>query len=956
MQDIIGEHHVGVDKLDEEDILDLELELEPETDDIIDIDTANIVDIDLDLNEEEDVVADGMYIPDLRLDNEIDDVDTPEIEYLTEINEATTGLIEGAEESSELTLLERSRAVAKIEDSVKVIESTLSKSIRDFELYINTSTPKSSELRNIERALQRYMMVEKPSKIPADSLFMIHKSLQSNLDTNELIKFCGLEKIVVSEVDKIEFDSYIKKVKRFMVELDYTIRKETSQNNIRSKKLIKKHFRESETLMKIINDYPLKAFTKEIILSKSQIRYVCGNCSEENESKDIFFEVILLPYDKASKQLALNPKGHICSKCQALNVLTSLEYKQLQKALDKNYRRNASDFLGKCSTFHKGINLTKYVPSFAFLMETLPTVYRLDAEPVQAKIVEEEVIDISGALLRYRQNLKRFRSVIKSDEVSPEVNRDLLVKILCSLNGREYSVTKRNAINSLITYIYENTVLYTILSNKSVTLDEALLVTEDLLKVPFHLEPYEVDKICYRLSNQLNVEYKPVVDEEKKLISENLTFMQELLLKELAKVREGITKKKLLREDVITELLDNAEAYSYVSVANIESLDVGVMESLSDSPRLMDFINYVSDLMILNTLAEGTSDFWLSNMAGSCTTHFKNLQIDTRRPLEHDKSLNNFLSCLDKNWKESKHFMECPRGKNFTHSFIEYSVRKGVEFDSLFILLKLKESLSNLDYFTFCSDVLKAGFITSETYDLPAYRPIREFIRNHTKEAQEFVDTHGTDAHDRLRYLTGNQFTLEELKRSVKSLRFEPPKDKIIKRKDNESVDEYISRVANYKKEDKVELLQTNPLEWLENIGRYVPAVLGCSNMYKYYLNDVSSINTFNVMHDFLFRSLDIHPKKLFYTLGINEALVNSLGNIDTVEPFVDITAIEKYYLDTFLCNTYYTDDDLTEITMEDAPMSTRINMLLMDRDLFEDNIEHLPKRVKELINEHYSS
>lgn len=773
--------------------------------------------------------------------------------------------------------------------------------------------------------------------------------------------------------------------------------------------LIRKYFQSN-----LANKKAEYVYVGQIILTEDREEYVCGGCSELSSVETPFYQLGILPFQgkdgNANKiyQAIDIPNANACPHCGKYNILTKDEVDRLSKATIKLHRTLLDDYSKMSSIACSSFALTRYRGGKELLLKTLPVISSEEFDGGKDIFeLEEHIIelDTDGAYKRYRELINFFDNSLDfskapTGSVLPKTvalgdlggtiayNSDIeknnrlyesedfksnltnIAKILCCYLGVGYKNIKFNTVNSIVMHIRDSK-LYNDLSYDNTEME---LITKDSSQIVNHidtLDDVEKAKVIDTLCGIIDYKYSDIVDETtNKVIDSKLADFKSNVVKYYDKIEETAKKAIIKRDKTIRDLKNNIRLYSFIPLANVPVLtDVNAIKY---SKELMGFINETADMMILTNLAERYLKFWRTALDRSTGNLFTNL-ADVNRT-------NNIEYCVRLLEKTGlMKFITGYKKAQKTKDLMEiFTVLKGMDFDKLSRLDGVKRAYDTNDIFSLMNKIVHCDFMLDKVpdgenqtyvYDTAIYKPIREMITDLLPTALKFVKENGSTETARFHYYLKELFTSEEID-SVDCRRYRTLSlDVLLVRKDNETIIEYLKRLAVTNIKQTNEKLIKHKTEYDDVIAEYSVLLVGCNLPYMFMENNVKKIMEFLTVLDLFYQIIQRDLGTALDVLRIDKDMASKLSK----EEGYEIVALDKRKLDAtnyllhsiFLIDAFnysgdmstldVANDDANEELEIGATEAERIKVIISDQDKFIEATKHLPKEVLELINEYYT-
>lgn len=857
----------------------------------------------------------------------------------------------------EINKLLNSRKVSSVKESFEFVMQSLNELLNDVSETVEGLGFSSELLQDVKRKLYAYISKEKPKCLP-DSLipgFAKYNLGEPNFSPEECIKLPEIAIHIKSDIEGIHVKSFLAGWARFARQIKRTVEKNYSFSMSYEKRLKLSYLKNETIAYNNKNNISLdkSVFVESIeLLENGKCNYECGHCHSIISENNSFFDVFIkLSQHESEKIISVAPLQNTCPDCGHTNFLTKLEYRKLISKLKELYRPKALHFnrtYKDKEVSDVAISINRYFPPSDIIIGLIPTVFHKTAIiPVVTENIVENV-DIDEAYRKYKSKIQAFRRKRSLNSSKFSDNLLTLNKSICPLVGINYATLKRQSINTLIMFIYDNSILYSILSNKSIYRLKGIIASSEILDSYQNMEPTELEDIVSRIvkdieysedyilfndAKELNVEVlKPIIKEFKCYIN---------------KREEELEEQYLIREHSITRLQAVKEEFSFIPISMLESLEDGIKEALLDDERIINFILETSELMILNHIAEQFSEYWFNSILKDVKYLLKVILSEISSQDKVATSIETLCKIMDKSYADSSY----TSSDKFLSYIEKFSLYKSFNVDDTFVFNKLKEYLVSIDIFNFNLSMSELPGNIGSQY---TKNSVEDILMN-TISCKQFIEKHGSDRYSRIRYITGEQFSLKEIRSSnlpVTNYNF----DRLLIRKKGEDFASYIDRMyqTDFTVVKTEELLTSFIFDSRDLYYRAVD-VIASTLPYRYLLSNTEKYNTFLFVRDFLNICRGININKALAALDLDKDLICLSGVTDDTQEFISTRGIRKNQIDNLLANLYYPIEEYNNILVFNDKSIKALPSITSNREEFIESISFLPASLRSEIIEYYS-
>jgi hypothetical protein len=699
-------------------------------------------------------------------------------------------------------------------------------------------------------------------------------------------------------------------------------------------------------------------YVKKISVAKEHNTFTCGNCDSEGKNGR-FFKAIVSDRAYDSEVLTLFPLGAVCLSCDHLNILTLAEHKLMSSKFNRNYETYV-DYWRKDLVRTFG-SLVAYEFKPEYLVQEKPNLYELINEYVEDEKEEvgkdysilnkwyEETESylklLNATFIRNTGGVKMINGEISHDEKDLRASIAEITKLYCNLFRENYTLTKNNAVMSFLAYLQDNPILMNSLSPEVVWKKQALLAHKGYLNSG--LSDEELDYVYSMICKELGIEYKSFIEGDGVNSFSKQLYELEMTDK-FKELEESLVRSKESVRGALTNLRKSEQLFKFIEVRNVPNLNLERFHSILVEDDVYDWVDHVTNLMILNKLTDKILDYWGTLKVGD-VRHKSYVNPNSK------KDPKELASLLIEGY--SKEF----RGRGLTSSPVHYLndflSSDYIKKELVTQLYSLTNSLETLDYFKFSETVV--DLCSSFNLTSRAFKPFLDFLSEYENEALGFTakinkNTTGNKLLDYYHYHYGHLFSLQEITDSLKELQGYNKPSFYIEREEGKTFGQYIRKLNSMTYDEETCIIDKD-LSKFHKSTKYLPVVYSTTEFLRYISGIKKNINTFLMMGDLLYYSYFFGKKFMYEVLGIRRLFVDETKVIDSVVGPIPGFDDQKYsYL---LDNLYYVSKrfnaiasgdeedtlDLAEALMEDT--SVFLEQMKFFGELGEDIYQHYTDR-----------
>lgn len=665
---------------------------------------------------------------------------------------------------------------------------------------------------------------------------------------------------------------------------------------------------------------------------KGGTQYCCGNCEHINESKEGFFKILVSERAYASKDhVILFPLDRFCEKCGKLNIVTFAEHQSLGKQLNSEFYESLSNWKRSTRKLTHYGNVMDVEFDKAYYHRLNNHLFKQDDELVVAdtKVPEASTDSVYGWYLETLEFVKFLKAgredyvLEEAPEISKVENLRNLVKIYCNMFGEDYENIRKYSINTILTYLSSNPSLSNQLNPTYVYLEECYSMMKG-----------------YLVANDLSLKDKLTIYEYLAVMvgvpfdAEKLDEVEEGLKVQLDKSEYNL---KIAKEqyDIALESLDSlAVLFGYLPVEYSNLRDMDEYALMLSDPRVSEWVDKVSLLMIINHLSENIKGYWSTKSQGKAVNI---LVFKDKIKKTYDADIKALIKAYGREFIVDKSEDVLLRG---VKDFLGASFSSPAVFDPVY---RMRKAFSSLDYFTFCVSVLDLHKKLEHSSN--AFSTLKSLLSVTLEEAKDFLSKHD-GALGYYLYHYGNQFSEEEIKAGMKDTAgFSKPLF-YIKRTEGETFSEYIKRLSSPSLDDSLKIPDPDAEKFRE-LGGYIPAVYGAFEYFKFVRTMGAKAKDIVIMNDMVYNSQILGDK------FVNRFLAISPLPLDFED--VDIRYDkQKIRIEFILQHLVYQSKDWNFAIRGDDEEVTLEGEILEDLEAAMEQFKHLPEFGEE-VYEYYS-
>lgn len=719
-----------------------------------------------------------------------------------------------------------------------------------------------------------------------------------------------------------------------------------------------------------------------------------------------------------------------CPECNHYNILTADEAKAIGKFftdIDDSIKEN---YVMNSYRLSRYINPIRINLSYSRLESILPHLYHNTDELVieddesldEAAISQVEQLDNSAlirdeaAFKRYKELLSYFRNnknfvpdekednpspMIKNNEIPRQVdmeacgiyantnlnkaselffsvegrtNINIVAKVISSLVGIEYDKYKKDAVNSLYSFISHSSMssYFDVTFRDSL---EAKVKSKNVLPTVLAWDNCEKKRdMIALLCGYVNIKVDTVINNEtNEIIQEGLETFVKAIEQWFSTVEDSVKYVEETRTNLIHDLKYNFRLLAFTPIVGGIILDKKSM-TLQEDSDLAQIVSAVSDLMIIYNCIENFTKYWQISL-GTGFNPIKNL-VDFTKTSKFD----NAKAILD-NLDLIKFETRTKREKVYAVLATCFSELHSIDYEDLSKLDSIAKYLNSSygDEFELMVSLRDFDFLEKRegaegyVYDTPTYKTLREGFSGLLEESNKFIAKYGSTGADRLFYYLEGQFEREELEEQYDKKYKEVNLYVQLERLPNETLKDYMFRLSN------TDLNNCNS----EDLIHFQPKIKDILVKYAVILNLCNTpttfvwtytnmdIQLFTAIAELIYMIIERPLLKQLDALKISESLANKLSSVNYIE--MSSKDRKKIHARNMLLYSIYTEPGFNALgnledamdklqdggfaessEMDDANEEDRMQVILSDTSLFAEASGHLDKELLDEINEYY--
>ena len=692
-------------------------------------------------------------------------------------------------------------------------------------------------------------------------------------------------------------------------------------------------------------------FIKNMKVDVDENLYVkCSTCGKWHKIEKSPMNVVFFPTEKKSSY-EIFPEPVKC-ECGDIIVFSTIVYLEVLLSFLNNSTADLKNFLAISKNLCKGASFLRIKPSLQNLTQTLDyLITPLDdnAEDIlnenkligKSSIKEDKTIinntEYREAVDTFYEHLKGFASkqhrdgikiknTIYEETVSDEndslyENQSMIVEHIIPLStlasyvahcvGKKYSEEKLLALFSLITYIKEDPVLNDVLDYSNIaSIKNKIKIIKDArgnfntMKEDEYLEFFTI-----AVNN--------FPDEVSKLSLEDKNVLRNFLHSNVEKLEDMYIEKDSQYMQVLEDLKMSIFPLSFCKIINFQVFPLSEIVSIINNRCLFTIFSEICDRMIINNYADEFYTYWrslgiISKQKLSAPLELKSSQTEIWKLLSD--MLADFLSDLEVSSRYLDNLYLCVDVQSNTRKLIS----------------EIYQELKKCNFYRFCSKLLSFGCDVDLYYDKDFNDSFRKTLKEHYEIAK------GVCQVSEYEYYLQNMFSAQELKDNSElfdSLIFGRY---ILKRKNNESPEDYVERFKNVNPDT-----EHSKLEWIDNlqefnclkgIVHYAAASALATQEYSNYRAATFMAVLFYIISDFTASS-----KKAAQKLGLTEFYLNVINSTLKLWHYEDFVLYNNCELIQAFEGYYFSS--INEILPE---LQTEFSQILIKPNVDVENIKEL--------------
>lgn len=647
-------------------------------------------------------------------------------------------------------------------------------------------------------------------------------------------------------------------------------------------------------------------YVRKLILGRNEKTFICGDCGKKSDIKipfaKFFFFNTSQGYTYDEPVMGINR----CEHCGKLNTLTGVELKEIRKLRDERMMeaKNIANILERLSSPLHGALIPGIDIYEAVLQERYSNVDDEDLEDLPSHYENKvEVIDASGNISplarEYIEAIEEFRrsemfymekaekplsvdvkeqlkrcsveitiELPKSEQKatgqktksimvqlasdSPSIER--FIKVACNILYKNYTTEKRNAILSLINYLNaSNLGDYFNASN----IDTLKAISNSLDNLNYYCDVSKRTSVDTELA-------KEILLNRLAILNKYGDFTLEEMQEEFNKIDEKFieqekSKYKLTRDLILKEIYAHSNLYSCIPITNFETTNIQhIIPYISDS-KIWEMILYISNLMIINNLAEDLIIKKVLPTSGDAQGRIRLLEQTSSA----SRTLQDALGSLYKsgNNKELERNLRCLS-----------SAGKYLYIEDLLPLGALRDSIMYEDDFALYNAIYDLENIIN--LNIKEVAEIKDLVKHYYNDAKAFVEKYGSDNYSKWLYIYGLQFSEDEIDEDLINPSLKMHRDLIPKRVKGESFKDYIAR----QKKLTDDILETNT-ELFKPLSKYIILLNGLKAFSEFINTSVKNLEIYLAGAEMFRLALTYDEQVWLDILKLTHEIVNYTDN-----------------------------------------------------------------------------
>lgn len=711
------------------------------------------------------------------------------------------------------------------------------------------------------------------------------------------------------------------------------------------------------------------SYVKWVKVLRDHTEYCCGNCEHLNTTVQGFFKIIISERSFVRENIMLFPMAKICQSCGHLNIFTSMEHQSMNAHFNAKYEDLLSDWKRNQHKLSSFGNMIAYDVGKDVMPAVKPEVYVKDSE-----VVVEAVDELTYDAYMMHQWYLETKDVIRKISKRPTVNKPVVkvvegrrtydeqdfrdriryvTRLYCNMFREDYGFLHTNSLNSLLLYLKDNPTLYNSLTKDAVYKLESLSLCAGYLDSD--LDDTDWDNVFRLLHKDLNIPYEsPLVDGVMDL--EKKREIEARVREELQDVASNIEASSRRQAQAVDSLQSLSILFRHVDIKQNVQVNASDCNGVLLNEGIKEWLEHVSDLMILTKLSPEILDFWKTLSEGKV----KNKPVaDMKRKT---KTIKEIVTALFKDYRKEYQALEDDAQGNLVPSpqlYIDDMLSVGfTNMNLLSSIYSLKTSIETIDYYTFSSAVVELHDKFFE--ESQAFAGFRKFLSEAYPDCKKLQDelqanSTGNNVLDYYLYHYGDMFTLDEIKDSRDLHMSVKPSFKLA-REQGETFSNYLKRLRTTKVHE-VTIERDKDAAKIREYSGYYPSIYGVFEYYRYYSANRDRARIKTLMNDLVYYSYFFGTKYMLRFLGL---VPLPLEEWDTSQDFDGaIVDVQDYRFRFILDNLIYRSLDYNVVASgdgdEDEGLTDWANVIKDDPDEFREQTKYFAEFGDEVI-EYYIS
>lgn len=761
------------------------------------------------------------------------------------------------EEEELKKLEEHSDYIDGVDDNAlhELLESTYAGIYASLRSSVATDSTVSDYEEDSEIMSPRYVPEEIEHEVYKEMLSIVISQLAEKADVvpNDVINRL-LQKGIINKADLEENqDIYINYLSSFIPEVrafkERSIRSE-GLNALQRESTTQYLLRRERSMLDKAKKQKLYCI-KQIFLGDKGLCCDCPNCGSIVNLDKIALDYIVFATNTVRKSsiesymssrlgstCSLLPRIHYCEQCSSGVLLSPYDLSLIKVELDKIMKKGANSFAQESATFGKGTACTTGQIPYQMLHKIIEYLFYYDTDSIMTKQVitteaedseEDEINAISVDFTEIKLAAEQFYNKLIGKEIQNEktpsensieslqeednsisnTNRtfssltyhELAIYIANNLS-KDYNRLKRQALFSFVFMINETKMV------KDLIEIEQLVTLQNLQKFLEGL-PEKADNLSASDKIEvINEVLRRYPDKKDVTLQEKLDLL--LALKE--ELTTKIEQQNAFQIQFFDYLKRNIDILAYTKIINLNQYKLADMVSVLNSPAVQEFIDELTDRMIINNLAEDYYQIYVRSGVFNAT-QLKTITNLAKTESVYERLQNMYYKVITDYYDKAGH-----NNARIDSDAISFELFKVAELSSngLKPVRELYDSFRNNDYYRFIEAI---DLLTSVDSDILT----KDFIKS-LKSLLDFAD-------DEIKQVTSvsyleyylKDFSTEEIdtadmntKMLLSRLTFGLY---IPKREDEESLADYVLRYTELKKTGK--LCDVNHYSFLDKFLKF---------------------------------------------------------------------------------------------------------------------------------------